>query len=49
MGSVGLKKTGRKCEGNKNRPCRGELRDELLNWEDELPEEELKMAKQFSQ
>ncbi|VDD95096.1 unnamed protein product [Enterobius vermicularis] len=49
VGSVGLKKTGRKCEGNKNRPCRGELRDELLNWEDELPEEELKMAKQFSQ
>uniref|UniRef100_A0A0N5AWM8 protein acetyllysine N-acetyltransferase n=1 Tax=Syphacia muris TaxID=451379 RepID=A0A0N5AWM8_9BILA len=49
VGSVGFKKTGRKCEGNKNRPCRGSLRDELLNWEDELPEDELQMARSFSQ
>lgn len=48
VGSVGLKKTGRKCEGHKNRSCRGELRDELLNWEDELPADEYQMACKFA-
>lgn len=49
VGSVGLKKTGRKCEGHKNRPCRGQLRDELLNWEDELPDDEYQVARKFAQ
>ncbi|KHN79453.1 NAD-dependent protein deacetylase sirtuin-6 [Toxocara canis] len=50
IGSVGLKLTGRCCEGTAHgRPCRGgRLRDMCLDWDDVLPYEDLKMANIFS-
>ena len=36
VGGMSLQRTGRFCE-----VCRGALRDNLLDWEDELPEEDL--------
>jgi NAD+-dependent protein deacetylase sirtuin 6 len=46
--SVGRKPTGKQCEGSSNRPCRGRLRDFLLDWEDELPEPEFGLAYKFA-
>ncbi|KAL4001871.1 NAD-dependent protein deacetylase sirtuin-6 [Acanthocheilonema viteae] len=49
VGSIGLKPTGKQCEGtNSGRPCRGMLHDVCLDWEDPLPEEDLRSAKEFS-
>ncbi|CAG9536335.1 unnamed protein product [Cercopithifilaria johnstoni] len=49
VGSIGLKPTGKRCEGtNSGRPCRGMLHDVCLDWEDPLPEEDLRAANEFS-
>lgn len=49
IGSVGLKYTGRTCEGNPNgRTCRGRLRDTTLDWEDALPEPEFTNANNYA-
>lgn len=49
VGSIGLKPTGKRCEGTKSgRPCRGMLHDVCLDWEDPLPEEDLRAADKFS-
>jgi len=41
VGGVSFQKTGRKCEAP---DCSGDLRDTVLDWEDELPEEEFVLA-----
>jgi mono-ADP-ribosyltransferase sirtuin 6 len=47
--TVGLKLTGNKCEGGGHRGrCRGQLRDSLLDWEDELPKDHLANAEYHS-
>ncbi|XP_023223189.1 NAD-dependent protein deacetylase Sirt6-like [Centruroides sculpturatus] len=48
--SVGQKNTGVLCPIPKsnNKPCRGTLYDTILDWEDELPEIDLKMAEKHS-
>uniref|UniRef100_A0A0R3RG13 protein acetyllysine N-acetyltransferase n=1 Tax=Elaeophora elaphi TaxID=1147741 RepID=A0A0R3RG13_9BILA len=49
VGSIGLKPTGKRCEGtNSGRPCRGMLHDVCLDWEDPLPEEDLRTANEFA-
>ncbi|VDK75220.1 unnamed protein product [Litomosoides sigmodontis] len=49
VGSIGLKPTGKRCEGTKTgRPCRGMLHDVCLDWEDPLPEEDLRAADKFA-
>ncbi|KAE9419096.1 hypothetical protein Angca_002257, partial [Angiostrongylus cantonensis] len=49
IGSVGLKYTGRMCEGNPNgRTCRGRLRDTTLDWEDALPEPHFTIANNYA-
>ncbi len=42
---IGLQPTGRTCDNPK---CKGPLRDCLLDWDDELPEKELRKAEQQS-
>ena len=37
--SVGFKRTGRRCS-----LCTGELRDHCLDWEDALPDDELRRS-----
>lgn len=48
--TVGQKNTGILCPIPKsnNKPCRGMLHDTILDWEDELPEIDLKMAEKYS-
>ncbi|CAI2316936.1 unnamed protein product [Caenorhabditis sp. 36 PRJEB53466] len=43
--SVGLKATGRACEGNAKtgRPCRGKLRDATLDWDSAIEQKHLEM------
>lgn len=45
--TMGLKLSDRKCP-RKTRPCRGVLGDTILDWEDELPKDELKFANKYS-
>jgi NAD-dependent SIR2 family protein deacetylase len=46
--SVGCKYLGRTCPGNKGRCCRGKIKDTILDWEHQLPEDELQMAEWHS-
>ena len=47
--TMGLKASGGRCEGGGARGrCRGRLRDTVLDWEDELPVEDLERAEQHS-
>ncbi|XP_022381542.1 NAD-dependent protein deacetylase sirtuin-6 isoform X4 [Enhydra lutris kenyoni] len=51
VGSMGLKATGRLCTVAKARglrACRGELRDTILDWEDNLPDRDLTLADEAS-
>lgn len=45
--TMGLKVSTRSCP-RPGRPCRGHLRDTILDWEDDLPVGELEMAQQFA-
>ncbi|CAD6189171.1 unnamed protein product [Caenorhabditis auriculariae] len=48
IASVGLKATGRSCEGAPNgRSCRGKLHDMTLDWDDALPEDDLALSYKF--
>src|SRR5690606_8243913 len=40
VGTIGFKETGRFCDH-----CKGKLYDVLLDWDDALPEKDLKLAK----
>lgn len=44
---MGLKLSGQKCFKSEGKPCRGVLRDTILDWEDELPVYELDKAHEF--
>ncbi|KAM9330566.1 NAD-dependent protein deacylase sirtuin-6 [Gastrophryne carolinensis] len=49
VGTMGLKHTGRLCDVPKARglrSCRGKLMDTILDWEDSLPEKDLKLAEE---
>lgn len=41
VGGVSFQRTGRKCT---ERNCNGDLRDTILDWEDELPEEDWELS-----
>ena len=41
---MSFQKTGRQCE---NDECQGDLRDTLLDWEDELPEKDFSLALEY--
>ncbi len=43
VGGVSFKKTGRKCVVS---GCDGDLRDTILDWEDELPDEDWELSQQ---
>lgn len=43
VGGVSFKKTGRRCEKH---DCDGDLRDTILDWEDELPDEDWCLSQQ---
>jgi len=45
--TVGRKPIGDHCK-NKVRPCRGQLIDTILDWEDDLPEDDFEMAMMHS-
>ncbi|XP_054160307.1 NAD-dependent protein deacylase sirtuin-6-like [Oppia nitens] len=45
--TMALKVSDRQCLRS-SRPCRGYLRDTILDWEDELPKNELKWADKYS-
>ncbi|CEF69337.1 NAD-dependent protein deacetylase sirtuin-6 [Strongyloides ratti] len=48
IGSVGLKPTGKRCEGTlAKKPCRGKLVDFTLDWDNELPEPDFTIAKKY--
>lgn len=45
--TVGKKSVGNSCR-NKSRPCRGQLFDNILDWEHDLPEDDLYLANLWS-
>ncbi len=45
--TVGKKFVGETCR-NKTRPCRGQLFDNILDWEDDLPEDDMYLASLWS-
>lgn len=45
--TVGRKAVGETCR-NENRPCRGQLIDTILDWEDNLPDDDLDLAMMHS-
>lgn len=45
--TMGLKLSSHRCQ-RPSRPCRGYLRDTILDWEDNLPEQELSRAQEYS-
>ncbi|CAG0898322.1 unnamed protein product [Darwinula stevensoni] len=48
--TVGQKLVGQACFGQRDsgRPCRGKLRDNILDWEDRLPERDMQVAQAHS-
>ncbi|XP_059468422.1 NAD-dependent protein deacetylase Sirt6 [Neocloeon triangulifer] len=46
--SVGCKYLGKSCPGKKGRMCRGKIKDTILDWEHNLPEDEICMAEWHS-
>jgi len=46
--SVGCKYLGHPCPGKGGRLCRGKIKDTILDWEHQLPENELLMAEWHS-
>ncbi|KAK0416385.1 hypothetical protein QR680_012453 [Steinernema hermaphroditum] len=49
VGTVGFKPTGKPCEaGNTGKPCRGQLTDFALDWDDALPEHDFKLSQKYS-
>ncbi len=46
--TVGRKMSEVSCKAQNRRPCRGKLRDFVLDWEDELPDEDLSLSHSHS-